>query len=201
MTLRDRLFKSHLEENEKILYTAHRTLFILFTDIAKITFLGIIVPFLLFLFIPKLYAICLIWIIIGLSKLCFALFNWYFDAWLVTTQGVIDIQWDGPFTKTATRIEYQNVGGVTYEIKGFFATLFNFGDLHLSDLGSAKISLLSAKRPKMVENNIMQFQEKYLSKQNFEDHDKLKGLLTSMLREHIRKNGLPEDNNERKVRL
>jgi len=198
MTIRQRLFRSHLEDNEKILYTAHRTLFVLFTDFMKITFLGIIVPLILTLIFPKIYPVAIIWVAVGSLKLLYTLFNWYFDAWLITDLGIIDVQWNGPFNRTATRIEYQNIGGVTYEIKGFFPTVLNFGDLYVTDLGTAKIDLLAAKKPRKIENRIMEQQEKFLSKQNFEDQNKLKDLLTSLIRNHIETNGMPTTNNIKK---
>lgn len=195
MNLRDKLFKSHLEDGEKINFIAHRTIVVLGKDLIKYSFLGILIPLCLFLFIPQVYPLSIIWGIIGAVKITYSLFNWYFDAWLITNQAIIDIQWDGPFTRSATRIEYNNLGGVTYEVKGFIATILNYGDIHITDLGSAKISLFLAKRPKLIENKIVEYQEKFLSKQNFQDHDKLKNLLTSMVREHIRTHGVPDTEN------
>ena len=65
----------------------------------------------------------------------------------------------------------------------------------VTDLGTAKIDLESAKKPKKIENEILHNQEKFLSKQNFEDQNKLKDLLTSLVRNHINEHGIPNTEN------
>jgi hypothetical protein len=65
MKIRDRIFGSFLDDEEKILHVAHRHILIFKLDCAKTFFFGIILPVVFYLFIPQALPIFVLWFFIG----------------------------------------------------------------------------------------------------------------------------------------
>jgi len=115
------------------------------------------------------------------------IFNWYFDAILVTNISLIDVSWYGPFNRTSVRLEYAMVEGTSYAFKGLMQTLFNYGTIQVNRQGGGVgIELRDAINPAKVESVVLSYQEKYLSDKNLEDIGSLKTLLSEMIRKHAR---------------
>ena len=191
-------FTGHLEDDEKILFVAHRHFFILFKDSVKTFFLGLIVPILLFIFFPKLILFCGAWMVVGILGMFYNFVDWYFDAWIVTNLGIIDIERNGLFDKQSKRVEYEMIDGIEYKITGVWPTIFNFGDLAIDTMGTNMSLLLKdAANPKKMEKIIVGFQEKYVSDKSFSDYNSLKDMLASMLAYHS-KHGMIEDPRSKK---
>ena len=113
-------FKRYLDDGERILDVVHRHILVYKIEAAKTSFFGITIPVILYLFFPQAVIIFVIWIAIGLMGLLYHFVDWYFDVWLLTNFGVIDIERDGFFTVTSTRIDYHMMEGVSYTISGFW---------------------------------------------------------------------------------
>ncbi len=180
------LFASHLDDNEKILYVAHRHLFILYKDSVKTQFFGIALPIVLFLFFPQALYVALFWFAVGVCVMIYHFVDWYFDAWLLTNTGVIDIERNGIFDRSSTRVEYHMVEGVGFTIKGFWATILNFGEITLDKLGAkTSVVLLDGASPKKIERLILRYQDRYVSDRSVRDHHALKDMLSEMIAYHI----------------
>lgn len=188
MILAEFFFRSYIEEGEKIYYVAHRHVFTLYKPVMKLTFFGFLIPGALIFLFPQVHVIILAagaWIFIAFLQFLYILLKWYFDAWLITNAGVIDIQWHGFFDRAATRIEYHTVEGVTNTIKGFWGTILNFGDIALSLIASGtQVLLQNAKRPRYIEQIVLKAQEEFLVHKASKDQQALKNLLAGMIQQH-----------------
>jgi len=186
MGFRERIFTGFLDDGEKILDIAHRHIIILKIDSAKTAFFGIFLPGALALVFPQFLLAFAIWGGVGLFGLLYHFIDWYYDCWLLTNVGVIDIERSGLLDITSTRIEYHMMEGMSYTIKGFLPTIFNYGDIVLDKLG-AKTSVLlkDATNPKKLERTIMKLQEKYIYDRSIRDHHALKDMLSDMIAYHI----------------
>jgi hypothetical protein len=119
-------------------------------------------------------------------------FDYYLDAWIVTTHGVIDIAWHGWFHRESSRVLYSDINGVSYEIKGILGTLMRFGTVSIEKISTGTaISLENVSRPKRVESAILQNMEAYLHTKNLKDSTQVQELLATMVAEHIQKSSLP----------
>ena len=116
MKFRDRIFSSFLDDGEKIMHVAHRHLIIFKIDSAKPMFFGIVIPAILYLFFPQVWPILALWGIAGLLGIFYYFIDWYYDAWLLTDAGVVDVERDG-----------QKIAFVSYNPK----TTLNGGTLYL----------------------------------------------------------------------
>lgn len=180
-------FGEYLEKGEKIHTVAHISIVVIWKDLVRIAALGFIIPGILFLFIPQILIFVLIWMVIGLFKLIYELYGWYYDVLLVTSSGVISIKSETIFDVTTNRVEYHMIEGVSYTIKGFGQTIFNFGSIQIEKVGSGTpVTLKNASNPARIERRILKYQEEYMAKRNFQDHRTLKELLAGMLRQEAK---------------
>ncbi len=198
MKLRHRFFNSYLDKGERIMHVAHKHVLILKVSSAKTSLFGIVLPFLGYLLFPKFLIIFLAWGVIGLVGLLYHFLDWYFDVWLLTNAGVIDIERDGFFTLTSTRVDYHMIEGMSYSIRGFWATVFNYGEITLDKLGAkTSVVLQDAANPKRLERLVMKYQERFVAARSVRDHQELKGMLSEMIAYHVHNNKLkkpPKDN-------
>lgn len=193
MNVREYMFSDFLEDDEKIIFVARRHFFIFMEDCIKIVLVHGGLPAVLWYFFPQLTAIYLIWAGLGIFRLIFVVQDWYFDAWLITNMGIVEVLWTGYFDRTSTRIEYQSIEGVTYRVKGFWQTMFNYGNLTLAKFGGpTTMTLKDANNPKRIERNIIKNQEKYMHHKSFQDQEVLKDILSELVVSHINKHGLPD---------
>lgn len=119
------LFGPHLEKDEQILHVVHRHPFMMVKGAIKITALHFFIPIFLWNVFPEIWFIFLVWLIYGFIAMNIMIFNWYFDAILVTNLNVINVKWNSPFDRSSVRVEYAMIEGTSYALKGIFQTLFN----------------------------------------------------------------------------
>lgn len=176
------LFRDLMDEGEHIVYVAHVHPFIVYPTLFKILFGGILMPAFGYLLFPLMPGFWMAWGILGAMLMCYRLLQWYMDAWVITNMAVINHEWNSPFDKTTNRIEYGNIESISNEIRGFWATIFRFGNLRIDYVSSNPIILGNVARPQRIERIIMEHQAKFVENQTMDDHAKLKELLTTLIR-------------------
>ena len=182
------LFGGHLQEDEKLVYVAHAHFLGAYRQLFKVAFFGLAVPAIFFAMFPVELAAWIfgIWAILGLIRFFRDVADWYFDAFLVTSQGVIDLDWRGIFDKSATRIGFDDLVGISYDKKGFWASVFNYGDFVVQSDGNVEIQLPNANNPQRAEKEILDAKEKYSHSRGLEDEKVLKEILSGMVKRHVR---------------
>ncbi|MFA5947660.1 MAG: hypothetical protein WC806_01645 [Candidatus Gracilibacteria bacterium] len=185
----DLFFRGHLDEDEKIIVVIHRHPIILFNASLKVFFFGVIIPVAFYFMFPSVLYVAIAWGIGGFFGMLYHIIDWYFDVWLITNTGVIDIDKNGLFEKSSTRIEYHMIEGIAYTIKGFWATVLNYGDIQIDKISTATTVILhDAASPKRIERQIMKYQEEYVTDKSIRDHNVLKNMLAEMLSYHMKNN-------------
>jgi len=186
------LFSDYLEEGEEIVYVCHKHIITLIVDFFRVFAVHLGLALLFWYFFPQLLWVAIIWLAIGIVRFLFVIQDWYYDCWLITSMGIVGVLWTGFFNRTSTRVEYASIEGVSYTIKGVLPTILNYGTVTLAKLGGpSTVALKDAYNPKKIEKNILQFQEEFLTTKNFKDQEFLKQLLSDLVLEHVKKNGLP----------
>jgi len=187
MIIANYLFGEYLEKGEKIKEVAHTTILTIWRNLFRLAALSFFIPGILFLFFPQLLIPILIWMIIGLFRILYELYGWYYDVLLITNTGVLSVKSKTLFDVTTNRIEYHMIEGVSYTIKGFWQTIFNFGDIRVEKVGSGTpVILKNATNPAYIEKMILKNQEQYMMHRNLQDHNTLKNLLTEMVIRHAK---------------
>lgn len=199
MDFKDIVFRSHLEDGEQIFAVAHRSKFVFLRASWKTFFFGVFLPVLFYLIFPYFILISIAWLIGGVVGMLYHALDWYFDAFLLTNMGVIDIESNGLFERSSNRIEYHMIEGISYSIKGFWATILNFGDVIVDKMGSQTfVKLQDASNPKRIEKKLMEFQERFVNEKSFRDHQMLKEMLSNMIAYHVQGNKIEVPKNIKK---
>ncbi len=182
MILDDIAFRNILGKGEVIHYVAHKHAFVVYPRLFTLLLIGAGVPGILYFIFPPFYPIWIPWVCVGIFVFIYNIIQWYLDAWIITNYAVIDQDWKSYFDKSTTRIEYQSIEGVSTTIKGFWGTILGYGDIHIEHMSAEPVTLHDVSRPRKVERVLIQHQQDFLKRQNFQDQEKLKHLLTNLLR-------------------
>ena len=184
------IFRNHFHPEERLEYVVHQHWFAAYKPICKIGFFGLVVPAILWYIFPTKVALFIfgIWFIAGFIRFLYEVADWYFDVLLITNRGIIDLDWRGVFDKSSSRVDYETVVGVTYEKKGFWSNILNFGyiEVEKEGHGDERIELPNAANPQKCEREIIRAREKYLRERGMEDEKVLKEILTGMVKSHVR---------------
>lgn len=182
MIFADICFRSLLDKGERIVTVAHVHPFKIYPKLFSVLFFGVMIPLGAYFLFPPFWTIWAGWVGVGILLFAYRILQWYLDAWIVTNFAVIKQEWRSFFDKQANRIEYGNIEGMTFEIKGFWGTVLRFGNIQIDHMSGNQLILLNVASPRRIERIIMEHQQNYLERQNFDDHSKLKELLTKLLR-------------------
>lgn len=187
-------FRRYLDDGERILYVAHKHVLVLKVSSAKAGFFGVLIPSFLYWLFPGGVFFWAIWVLVGLAAIFYHFIDWYFDAWILTNTGIIDVEREGFFDFTSTRVDYHMIEGISYTVKGVVQTIFNYGDITVDKLGAkTSVVLREAANPKKLERKVMGYQEKFVSEKSVLDHQTLKNMLSDMIAYHV-KNGKIDSN-------
>ena len=184
------LFHKHLEKGELILFAIHEHWILLVKPGLTIGFFGLLLPWLLYsigLNTAAFFWIAVIWSIGAYILFMYKLFDWYADAILVTSGGLLKINWEGFFSNTASRVTYEEVEGAGYEIKGFWPTVLRYGQFTVRFISGNSFVLKHASRPARAELKVMELCERYMHSKNQKDVAGLKSLLSDLATYHLRK--------------
>ena len=180
----DRLiFSKHLEKGETILCSIHKHWIEVVKPMLEIAFFGLLLPWALYMIgfnTEVFFWIAVVWSMIAYLRFTYVLIDWWSDAWLITSMSVIAIEWNGLFSNNSARITFDDIEGVSYEIRGFLGTMLRFGNMELRVLSGSHAKLIKVANPKKAELSILRYQEKYLNDRNMQDQDNLKKLLSSL---------------------
>ncbi len=113
-------------------------------------------------------------------------YDYFLDAWIITNEGIIDIEWHGFFHRESSRVLYSDIQGVSYEIKGILATILRVGTMEIEKISTGgSVKLERVARLKKVEGIILKCMEAYLHKKNLRDSSQVKDLLATLVAEQI----------------
>ncbi len=181
--LNDILFARHLDEEESVQMIVHKHWLVGLRSLfwPTVTFLALWVflsaaPFLaVFYVIALLSGLTVVWWLRNF-------FDYYLDVWIITNQGVIDIEWHGWFHRQSTRILYSDIQGVSYEIQGVLSTLLRYGMVSIEKISTGStISMEYAPCPREVEKIILRNMETYLYSKNLKDAKHVQEILANVV--------------------
>jgi membrane protein YdbS with pleckstrin-like domain len=84
----------------------------------------------------------------------------YLDIWIVTNDRIIDVYQHGLFARTISEFDLYRIQDVTVEIKGLFASLFNYGNVNIKTAsGNANITFYNIPNPNEVRETLVELAE------------------------------------------
>ena len=157
------------EEDEKIilLLRAHIiTLFPAFVFILLFLFLPIFAPTLLlvvgidilrFLSSGQIFWLYVVWYLFVAGFAFYKFIFWYFNVYLLTNERIIDFDFRGILDKETEYATLEHIEDVSPRVKGFFRTLFNFGDVFIQTAAERpEFKFRAVENPEEVARTIME---------------------------------------------
>jgi len=113
---------------------------------------GLYPIFILFISIYYLY----IWLFIF-----YGFVDYYLDVWIVTTERIVNIEQKGLFARVVSEQRLDRIQDVTSELKGFFSTMLNYGNVYIQTAGEqTRFIFKEVAQPQKVAKKINQIVEK-----------------------------------------
>lgn len=133
-------FSKYVTEESELLFVCHRHVTLIIDRIFLILFFGVFLPsffyfndsFTLRELVPFSYFegyLAAVYL-----YLLYSVFDWYNDVWLLTDQGIVDLDWN-VFAGNVTYVSYHSIHGVEIKRDSIFDSLLGKGDIsiHLQD--------------------------------------------------------------------
>jgi hypothetical protein len=129
------------------------------------------VPYVVHLFLVQLFSGLLqndtVWLILVLGGSIYYLFliifffstftGFYLDMLIITNDRLLDVDQHGLFARTVSEMNLALVQDITTEIKGFFPTFFNYGNLIIQNAGAmTKFHLNNVENPNKLREIILE---------------------------------------------
>lgn len=184
--IREFFFKSFLKEDEQVLLVIHRHMITAFPEFFRVVLFGLLIPAVVYWLFPQTLIFTAVWAWLGVMRFIYSFFDWYYDSLLVTNVSILQIVWEGFFSKSAERTEYHHVESIAYEIKGFWPTILNHGTIVIEKETGNLITFEKAVSPKKKVEKMLAFHEYFIAQKNLRDHKTLKGLMTDLLSHHFK---------------
>lgn len=88
--------------------------------------------------------------------------DYYLDSWIVTNERIINIEQHGFFHRIISEVPIDKVQDVSSAVKGFLATIFNFGDVNVQTAGEKQNILFdNVSHPTVVAHTIIELLKEY----------------------------------------
>jgi len=158
------------ESDEEIIEEIRRHPIVLMAPFFKI-FVGFIIVVLIFI-IFKATAIFSIaffsWFIFGGIYGIYHYFIWKKDAYIITDSRIIVREQKSFFSKEVSEANLGDITDVIYKVKGFWATLFNFGTIKVQTASSDPLKLIKVPKPYKIQKIILDLRDMYKEATNSE---------------------------------
>ncbi len=86
--------------------------------------------------------------------------DYYLDLWIITNDRIVDIEQHNLFSRSVTELDLFRIQDVTAEMHGFFATIFNYGDVLVKTASSnTHIVFYNVAAPNRIREQLIQLSE------------------------------------------
>lgn len=135
------------DSDEEILFVIHRHWFNILVQFIPFAFglLAVIGIFVFFMFVspdslesvdPRFFAFIESVLLIFLWIFAFLIWiDYYLDVWIITNKRIVNIEQKGLFVRSMSELYLFRVQDTTSEVKGFFPSMLNYGDVFVQSAG------------------------------------------------------------------
>ncbi len=86
--------------------------------------------------------------------------DYYLDLWIITNDRIIDIEQHNLFSRSVTELDLFRIQDVTAEMHGFFATIFNYGNVLVKTASSnTHIIFYNVSEPNHIREQLIHLSE------------------------------------------
>jgi len=109
--------------------------------------------------------------------------DYYLDVWIITEKRIVNVEQRGLFNRQVSELEHIRVQDVTTDVKGFFPTFLNYGDVFIQTAGEKeRFNFESVPNPYAIKDLIMKLQKE----QSRQETDELGEMIQKKIHDEIR---------------
>ena len=91
--------------------------------------------------------------------------DYYLDVWIITDRRIINVEQKGLFSREVSELEHIRVQDVTTDVKGFFPTLLNYGDVFIQTAAEKeRFQFESVPNPYAIKDLVMKLQKEQIGR-------------------------------------
>lgn len=180
------------------MYVAHKHIIMQASHIFWFLLFGLFIPWYLYASNPVLLWLSASILIVSWIKFLYSFVLYFFDCWVITNRGVIDVVWTSLFNRKSVRYTFDNFEGITTEINGFWNTVLRKGDVLLirNVQDSNQVKLTNAAFPGTIEGKVLKAKQEYIKshqQKQSNQHTVLTEIIAGLVTEYADKNGIKLD--------
>jgi len=161
MSYKEAFFEKYIPEWQEIQGIIHEHIIVILDKIILWLAFGAFIPAFLYYNSGKIQEIVpfyiLEWIlIISFIKIFYDIFNWYNDVWIITDDGIYDLDWSLLKTNIES-VRYENIEGIEIDKHRIWDTLFNKWDIVIHKFGDETLVIENAFSPYKSVDEIEKF--------------------------------------------
>jgi hypothetical protein len=108
-----------------------------------------------------------LWMVLGGGYLLTRLLNWYLNQFIFTNKRVIVKESRGVFDRLITEANLEDITDISYQVKGLWPTLFNYGDIFiLTQNNDQPIVIPDIYKPGQIKDELLDLKDEILSKRS-----------------------------------
>jgi len=156
--------KIALESDEEIIEERRKHPIVLFGPFFKIFLAFLLVILIFFLFGASIaFSIAFfLWLIFGGIFGFYHYHIWHRDHYILTNSRLIIKEQQTFFSREVREANLDEITDVTYHIKGFWATLFNFGTVRAETASADALKLAKISHPAKMQKLILELRSRYI---------------------------------------
>lgn len=132
-----------------------------------------------------LFALYLIIIAVCFTYAAYEWLSWYGDVYVLTNYRIVDVEQDGFFHRKFSEAPIGRVEDISYDIKGFWQTMFNYGTVNVQTAGAVpNVSLEDVSNPPYFVKFLLDEQRKYMEAHGNESDSMSAEELIQLLAKH-----------------
>ena len=86
--------------------------------------------------------------------------DYYLDLWIITNDRIVDIEQHNLFSRSVTELDLFRIQDVTADMHGFFATIFNYGNVLVKTASSnTHIIFYNVSQPNRIREHLIHLSE------------------------------------------
>lgn len=185
--------KRQLDEDEEVIHIIHKHWIDFIWPVFKWSILWIFIPGFLVWLYPQYYSYIVFWFLFVAVMAIYDFFDWYLDTLTLTDYWIVHYQWDWFFKSSSSRMEYESIEDISFELSWILSSIFDFWDLHI-ERPAWEILFEHTANPKEAELKILEARKIsrtwWINFWEWQEIDKewLKSLLWEIISERLEKN-------------
>lgn len=121
-------------------------------------------------------------------KIVYELFNWYYDAWIITETAIYDIEWSLLKTNVES-IYFDSIEGVEIDKHRIWDSVFNKGDIIIHKFWDEEVAIYNVFAPYACADTLEQFIQHEPKDEEVDRFDMIMDTLSGVVKEYLDRNG------------